>query len=144
MQFEQDKVSSYYNSSSKPSFFFYRISIVASMVFLLAVLGVNLTTLNQSTSTTSRAANPNTENVSLPQLLPGCMYEKTQQGTIMVCPTHSPLQTGATTSAQALPPLPPQCHYEASATGNVVKCSEGGKNCTYTMVNNHYVMSCNK
>ena len=140
MQFEPDKISSYYNSSSKPSFFFYRASVIVSMVALLGVLGVNLYTLNQTTSTTSQAAEPTPT-----------------PNTTLATPTvsnaaNAPIQESTSINEQALPPLPPQCHYEsgsqtasggASTSTNVIKCTEGGKSCTYTIVDNKYQMECN-
>jgi hypothetical protein len=128
MQFEPDKISSYYNSSSKPSFLFYRASVVVSMVALLSVLGINLYLLNETTSTTSKAAGPSSENVQAPSF--------TTPTTIQSEPSDI--------NQQALPPLPAQCSYETSTDGNIIKCTEAGKSCIYKIVNNRYVMTCDK
>ena len=127
MQLETDQISSYYHKSAKPSFFFYRASVIVSMVALLSVLGINLYFLNETTSTTSKAAAP-------PIASP--THSASSGLTVTLAPTS--------VEQQVLPPLPAQCNYETSTDGNIIKCTEGGKSCIYKIVNNRYVMTCDK
>lgn len=156
MQFEPDKISSYYHSSSKPSFFFYRTAVITSMVVLLTVLGINLYNINQTTQTQSHASYSSSDNTLLPSLAAGCAYKKTPQGSAVVCDTSTPAHaepTGITQQGEGLPPLPPQCHYEnryqnqygkTPTYDRVITCTEGRSNCTYTIVNNKFIKSCDK
>lgn len=121
MQFEQDKISSYYHSSTKPVLFFYRTSIIVSMVLLLGVLGVNLYANldNSRLQTQSKAANPSSEQVALPTLPQGCFYKQIPGGKVVVCNTPTPAHITPTIA----PSLPPQCHYVTTANGTTISCT---------------------
>ena len=125
-----ESAATYYDTKRKRSFLYSRITVVVSMVILVAVLAFNVNVLySDKTALQSRASeHPNTNN--LPKLPKGCEYQPLNNGFQVVCETPTPAQAVApTTSASAiavkLPQLPPACSLQTFEGGNRIICTTG-------------------
>jgi hypothetical protein len=120
MELEKNRISSYYTKSSKRSFFFFRMSLGASMFLLLGVLTINLFYINpnQPTSLRSQAADNKNDTSALPSLPAGCEYKSTESGGNFVACKSIPTPTPTST--------PANCKYEVSGSEYVIRCDTSG------------------
>src|SRR5581483_10616692 len=85
----QQSASSYYNKYRKRSFFLSRLTVLTSMVILIITLGINISLLtsHEKSTATTHADTPQNPAQILPTLPAGCVYQQTQKGLAVVCPT---------------------------------------------------------
>jgi hypothetical protein len=122
-QNQTQSANAYYSNNRKRSFFYSRVTVVTSMVVLVAALGINVYALyNQQTTTQSRASQPVVQKNLLPPLPTGCEYQQTDNGLAVVCGSPTPAQAAVALNVQ-LPQLPPQCSVQTSTKGNKIICT---------------------
>lgn len=122
---KQETAASYYSRTRKRSFFYTRITVIASMFVLVIALIINIVALNTQGDSTTQSKAAGHENIQalLPTLPAGCYYQQTTKGLLVACPTPTPTGTASAPVNIALPQLPPQCTLTTSTNGSTITCT---------------------